>query len=304
MSCKKMIHAGYLVIPCLQLENVNTEANLHVAGLPAITSFTGFMHGLQLNWLAKEVDNAEVEEMVFQGVAIIGYSLALYEGQSKCPQALDGMAPTKPEEINPSIVQELKGDLGITLIIKVMQDEDGDEECLRDVFSKHNLDQLAARLLQTPMAGGRIVKPTKPFFVISSKRLVEELRKLPPGWLLCNAKEHLDGKVDDTRDSLDRLLDALTVTKSDDGKFHRQQPGWLIPVAIGYRLLEEPLNRPGTRKQLPHAYAEPVISLAQWRYLPSLIHAANSCDLQGMGALWRHTWHPNHRLCVVDTESR
>ena len=303
MSHNNMIHAGYLVIPCLQLENVNTEANLHVAGLPAITSFTGFVHWLQLNWLAREVESAEAEEMVFQSVAIIGHSLSLYEGQSKCPQALHGMAPTRPEEINPSIVQELKGDLGITLIIKVIQDEDGDEECVRGVFSKNNLKQLAARLLQMPIAGGRIVKPTDPFFVTSSKRLAEELRNLSSGWLLCNAKEHLDGKDDDTRDALDRLLDALAVTKGDDGTFHRQQPGWLIPVAIGYRLLEEPVTRPGTRKQLLHAYAEPVVSLAQWRYLPSLIHAANSCDLQGMGALWRHTWHPNHRLCVVDTES-
>lgn len=298
-----MIHAGYLVFPNLQLENVNAEANLHVAGLPAITSLTGFMYWLQLNWLTREVENAEAEEMVFEGVAIIGHSLSLYEGQSKCPQALYGMAPTRPDEMNPSIVQELKGDLGITLIVKVMQDEDGDEECVRDVFSKHNLNQLAARLLGMPIAGGRIVKPTEPFFVISSQKLVEKLRKLPSGWLLCNAKEHLDGNGDDTRDALDRLLDALAVTRGDDGKFHRQQPGWLIPVAIGYRLLEEPVSRPGTRKQLPHAYAEPVISLAQWRYLPSLIHAASSCDLQGMGALWRHTWRPNHRLCVVDTAS-
>lgn len=303
MSHNNMIHAGYLVIPCLQLENVNTEANLHVAGLPAITSFTGFVHWLQLNWLAREVESAEAEEMVFQGVAIIGHSLSLYEGQSKCPQALHGMAPTRPEEINPSIVQELKGDLGITLIIKVIQDEDGDEECVRGVFSKNNLKQLAARLLEMPIAGGRLVKPTAPFFVTSSKRLAEELRNLSYGWLLCNAKEHLDGKDDDSRDALDRLLDALAVTKGDDDTFHRQQPGWLIPVAIGYRLLEAPVARPGTRKQLPHAYAEPVISLAQWRYLPSLIHGANSCDLQGMGALWRHTWHPNHRLCVVDTEN-
>ena len=303
MNLNNMTHAGYLVFPNLQLENVNTEANLHVAGLPAITSFTGFMHWLQLNWLVREVEKAEAEPMVFQSVAIIGHSLSPYEGQAKCPQALHGMAPTKPEEINPSIVQELKGDLGITLIIKVLQDEDGDEECLRDVFSKDNLKQLAARLLPNPIAGGRMVKPTAPFFVMSSKRLTEELRKLPSGWLLCNAKEHLDGKDDDTRDALDRLLDALAVTKGDDGQFHRQQPGWLIPVAIGYRLLEEPVNRPGTRQQLSHAYAEPVISLAQWRYLPSLVHAANSCDLQSIGALWRHTWHPSHRLCVVDTQN-
>ncbi|WP_257266528.1 type I-F CRISPR-associated protein Csy2 [Endozoicomonas sp. ONNA2] len=298
-----MNHAGYLLLPDLRLENINAEACLHVAGLPSITAFTGFAHALQLNWLTREVEKVEGDHLAFHGVAIIGHDLALYDGQAKSPPALHGMHPTKPEDMNPSIIQEMKGDLNISLILKIIQEDDEDEECLDNIFSHENLQGLAAFLTRTPLAGGRIIKQQLPVFAASSTALAEKIQRLPAGWLLCNAKEQLESRNDDPRDNLDRLLDALAGVRGDDGKYHRQQPGWLIPTSIGYRLLEPPTNRPGTRKQLPMAFAEPVISLAQWRYLPSLVHATNALDLRGENALWRHTYSPTDRLCVVDTHT-
>ncbi|MCX4030213.1 hypothetical protein H0A36_17720 [Endozoicomonas sp. SM1973] len=294
-----MEFAGYLFLPSLSIEQANAEANMYIAGFPALTAFTGFGHWLELNWLKDVASQHELETLQIRGVSIIGHQLSLIPGQSKCPPALHGKAPTKPKSMNPPIVQELKVDLRLSLVLSVWMDED-EEPCEVDSAIKEQLAQLNGLLVKTPLAGGRVIKHGHIAWCNSSQKLTEQLKKIGNGWLLCNRKELLMPEDDgDEQDSLDRLLDVLALNKNDDGQYTRNQPGWIIPTAIGYRLIESPKNRTGTRQPLPHAYAEPVTSVAQWRYLSS--HSKNNLDLKNMQAIWQHTYDANNRLLTVDT---
>ena len=297
-----MEFSGYLLLPRLKLEQVNAEGNLHVAGLPAITAFTGFAHWLQLHWLDKLTKAKDLEPMKINGVAIIGHYLQMYEGQAKCPAALQGSAPTSAEKMNPPIVQELKADMGVTLVLRLYRDEEDDQSDVANAIDEDSLKKLNALLGQVPIAAGRSVSHLMPRYLPSSDGLAKALGELNGGWLLCNRKELLDPQGDDdTRDPLDRLLDLLALHKDESGRFFRSQPGWLIPVSIGYRLLETPKQRPGVRHGLIHAYAEPVTSVAQWCYLPSFTFQRDAFDLQKMDSFWRHTRDDQHGLLVVDT---
>lgn len=294
-----MEFAGYLLLPSLSVEQVNAEANMYIAGFPALTAFTGFGHWLELNWLQDLVNQHDLENLQVCGVSIIGHQLSLIPGQNKCPPALHGKAPTNPKSMNPPIIQELKADLRLSLVLSIWMDED-DEHCEVDSAIQDQLTQLNAILMKTPLAGGRVVRHGHLAWCNSSQALTKQLKKIGNGWLLCNRKELLIPESDDdNRDSLDRLLDVLALNKNDDGHYTRNQPGWIIPTAIGYRLIESPKRREGTRQSLPHAYAEPVTSVAQWRYLSS--HSKNNLDLKNMQAIWQHTYDAENRLLIVDT---
>lgn len=71
-----------------------------------------------------------------------------------------------------------------------------------------------------------------------------------------------------------------------------QPESWLAPYAAGYIALNTPVERPGTRDNLPHAFAEPVIGLMQFV-------SRNAAPV----ALWRYATEPGQYLIEPLTET-
>lgn len=89
-------------------------------------------------------------------------------------------------------------------------------------------------------------------------------------------------------DSLDALLRATQPTKEN----MRANP-WLMPATMGFATVTAAKDRVWTRDGLPHAFAEPLVGLAQWKSIrrtPSI-------------PVWKYQ-RPSERVFVVGTESK
>lgn len=75
--------------------------------------------------------------------------------------------------------------------------------------------------------------------------------------------------------------------------------GWIVPAAVGYRLLEDPETVPQRRrtrsKSVPHVFAEPVLGIAELVSVRNRrLTGANSTELNSL--LWR--WHAQGDLVL------
>lgn len=87
------------------------------------------------------------------------------------------------------------------------------------------------------------------------------LRNVPRGYAVVPATQHRNITSFGNPDSLTAVANILYPEKRERGD------GWLIPTAIGYRLLEDPDRVPkrrGTRRpDVPHVFAEPGVGIAE-----------------------------------------
>ena len=266
---------GYLVIPNYCAQNVNAEANQYVAGLPAITSFTGFAH--QQIRLLNQPTALGLRE---SGTAIIIHDLQLREGHPRCPAYMKDENGSEAA----SIVEEFKADMQLSLIIRVGIDKrviDEDDEVADiapNTILKHHFTSerykdetryyanltLQNRINHSFMAGGHCVKTGKVRFLYD-KNLTDWLQKeMTAGYFI---KDRYDLLAEDKAQGiapLDGVLNSMTTFRTDaNSQYQRSRKGWIIPVAIGYQAIETPQQRPQARGNYPHVYAEPVTSLAE-----------------------------------------
>lgn len=154
-------------------------------------------------------------------------------------------------------------------------------------------DRIREALIGLRLAGG-VIQPLagKPTIAVKiyqpDEKLTAEqqaMRALPSffyvledaGHLVEAAREHHQQQGFD-------ILTAPLVRRwaGDETESERQQnlslsprPAWLPaqgvyrPMAVGYQLLEKPLQRAGARDDLPHAFAEPIFSLVRFRTVAS-----------------------------------
>lgn len=91
-------------------------------------------------------------------------------------------------------------------------------------------------------------------------------------------------------DLFDRML-AYLAAPSKDGSQRRYGPrptqGQLVPTCVGYRLMETPRTREGARKGYPHAFADPLIGLAELVTF-SQLYGPEASGIQA-NEMWRYT---------------
>lgn len=291
--------AAYLILPLLDVEGFNAESNQYVAGIPAMTAFTGYGHLLErkiqaLGWK---------DEIQVEGVAVMVHEMNFHAGHPKCPDALPG---TKSSDIlAPRIIEEMKGDMSVTLILRLVVDIDSDDLdddaltnfLLNPEFKKFLYDFVYAN----PCCGGACHKVSTikvtPYVEEGDEALLsKELQRIhqrSKGHFIYSRSDLIEQAQAQGADSLDAVLNAMRLRKTTNTNkqsyYKRDQEGWIIPLAIGYQALETPQARLGARKQALHVYAEPLTSLGE------LIYG---------GVLWRNTFEIGNYLWVHQADAQ
>jgi len=258
------------LIENLNIGDLNAEGNSLTAGASILpTGICGFGH-----WLQRQYPKLGTVE----SVAVAVHEFHRHEGMTKNPMALQGFSRDKI--INPPIVQELKADARVSLILC----HEAKEEIHLNQFSKELPDLLAG----ASFCGGRChsVGAVRSYEEHSQFKIEDKLqdhsalaqrlkgwnrRGLPASFLKDRAdliRDYRDEKG--KRDDLGAVFHYTTVfaEKDADGKarYHRQHQAWIVPVAIGFQAIEPPSHtRRGRRDAAyPHAYAEPITGLGEF----------------------------------------
>ena len=276
---------AYVLIPSLQVKDFNAESNQYVVGIPAMTGFTGFGHGLErhlqaLGW-----------ELHVEGVAVMLHDLRLHEGHPKCPAAMQGAK----DFINPPIIEEIKGDMRVTLVLRLVGE---DSEALaqrleQDFVTPFTRQALSDWIYANPCCGGscqdmqalRLI----PFVGQKSddylQTTLQRLQRHDKGFWVVPRYDLLLQQQVHGQDVLDALFDTQRRTKQQlphqsEARWRRdawirEQKRWLVPLAVGYQAIEVPQQRAGVRKGALHVYAEPLTSIGELLYASHWLWQAN-----------------------------
>ena len=276
---------AYVLIPSLQVKDFNAESNQYVVGIPAMTGFTGFGHGLErylqfLGW-----------ELAVEGVAVMLHDLRLHEGHPKCPAAMQGAK----DFVNPPIIEEIKGDMCVTLVLRLVGEEsDALAGKVENTFNTPALRlALANWIYANPCCGGscqemkglRLIPATVQAGDAYLLATLQRLQQHDKGFWVVPRYELLLQQQAHGQDALDALFDTQRRTKQQlphqsEARWRRdawirEQKRWLVPLAVGYQAIEVPQQRAGVRKGALHVYAEPLTSIGELLYASHWLWQAN-----------------------------
>lgn len=301
---------AYLLLNRISANSSNVESNSHIAGLPAITAFTGFAHALERRHFTPH-------GIQISGTAVLVHRFHLRRGHPKCPAALAQMPP-KAGDINSPIVDELKGDGIFSLLLRLdLPEDDSSGDGFGDFLDTPEFDaeqiaaQIARRLPAYPLAGGAIVDSRGVDWLEGPDQVKKRLSGMGDASLLIERNDLLqppdpdDTAEDGGHDYLDRWLRALALLPDETGHFRRAQKGWIVPLALGYRALEPPQQRADSRTNAAHVYAEPVCGLGECRPLRQILRTDPDSVFHEFSrlAFWRYHHEPQDGLFIVTTQS-
>lgn len=295
---------AYVVIPSLQVRDFNAESNQYVVGIPAMTGFTGFGHGVErylqtLGW-----------DLQVEGVAVMLHELRIHDGHPKCPAAMQGAK----DFINPPIIEEIKGDLRVTLVLRLTGDDsDALARKVEESFSTPAMRQaLSEWIYANPCCGGscqemkglRLIPASDEFLL----KILQRLQQHDKGFWVVPRHDLLLQHQADGQDVLDALFDTQRRTKQKiepyaevqwrrDG-WIRQEKRWLVPLAVGYQAIEMPQPRGGVRKGLAQVYAEPLTGLGELVYAA---HGLWQADFVFERVFWVHRHDAQQQTYFVTT---
>lgn len=248
-----------IAITGLHAHRVNLLQNDFAAGLPSPFAFLGLIANISGRTGAERWDF---------GVLPIIHSIAHSPGRTKGHIIQDGKGTFKTKEIP----EDLRGSVSFSLLVDL---PDGCEQSLASGIAKARLaggaifpeHKSAIRVLNVPNDGTSLS-------VFKRGRLVAPLPKMP-------TIRGYDGEFEP-------YFNAIKPDPQDDDT----PPGWRVPLAVGYHLLETPKDstqRVGTRDpSLPHAFAEPIGGVGHLVSPKSAsMRALGHQDLAAL--MWRYT---------------
>lgn len=125
-------------------------------------------------------------------------------------------------------------DLSATLLFRISSD------------NARRLDAFASAL-PVRFGGGRVDWTTARIMLFD--QLSDAMVRVAPGAAMI---EHAMPDV-----TIDGLISKLSRAAGSKG--------WFTASLLGYQLLETPVDRPGARSGLPHAYADPLLGVVEWK---------------------------------------
>lgn len=287
-------HRAYLLLPHVRIQNANAISSPHTWGFPALTAFTGFMHGLQRRL------NAQLE-FVAVGVVCHGFEPQVHDlGWNRPGQfALTRNPVENKRKINKngqttpmSLVEEGRVHLEVSIVIAAAH--------LPPPFPiGPNLDDLADIVASMRIAGGSVQSLGKPVLQAvgdtdqeQAKRQRALRRQLLPGFALVNRPDILRERIyalqaeNPKANALDAIMDLSALTYrshlQEDGtvEWAIESPGgWFVPLPLGYAAISEKFA-PGQVKnarddQTPFQFVESLIGVGQW-ISPHRLHELSS----------------------------
>lgn len=277
----------YITLDRIQVQNANCIAGL-TYGFPAITHFLGFIHAL-----SRQLQNSH--GLKLEGCAVICHQHQAHAYQPKgfgeyiFSQTRNPL--TRTGEVAP-IFEEGKMHMTVSLVTRCEGLIEGGEEGALKL--KTYLEQLC---LSRKLAGGVINHLKKVNIETANnddqqRKLNSTLRRrLLPGFLLLDKTTHLkkyretlevsnadaelfDAWIDFTtlRYKAEPLLEANEIlsekTKAEWKYISKPEPGYLVPLAIGYRALSDEYEAgvlTDTRDaSIPFCFVEAAYGLGEW----------------------------------------
>ena len=276
-----------LVLPHLRIQNANAISSPLTWGFPAMSAFVGFMQALERRLPASL-------ELQLNAIGVICHD---YETQTQ-----SGYVNTFRLTRNPvgkdgktaAIVEEGRMHLEVTLVLgvdgKSIHDVDAPQAVMDIVASM----RIAGGSVMPPLPGKRCYQPELKVLGDDSDDRQETFRQLKRRWLPGFAlvlrddllQEHHQERQQAQPDTtlLDSWLDLSrlnwechqTTITDDNGKDTtevewrvRRNPGWLVPLPVGYGALTE-VFEPGEvasarDDSTPFRFVESLYSIGQWR---------------------------------------
>jgi CRISPR-associated protein Csy2 len=270
----------YLAIHRLRVHAANALSSPLTYGFPAMTAFLGFGHALERKLRGKH------PQFKINGVGTVSHAFEMLDHQAGYKRTLQLTGnPLNEKGERPSFVEEGRCHMTVSLVLEI----DG-------VTGSRWQDNLAETIFaKMKLAGGDIVALPKVETLPDGRAA---LRKLMPGYVLMDRHDQLSAAVDDQCDALQALHKFLQIEQySDIGpngavqwRSRRAQPGWLVPISIGYRGISPLGSALNTRDTTtPHRFAESVISLGEFVLPTRLDHISD--------AIWRYENQGDYYLC-------
>lgn len=222
----------HFAIHNLQASRVNLQMNDYVAGLPSPMAFLGLVESIGRDlgvdpWAAR--------------VLPILHSVHVSEGRTK-PEMEPKSGAFTPIEI----MEDLIGTVDVSLIL--------------DLPGCDDAEAVQARILCKRIAGGTIANRDVRVDIVA--RDGSCLRGMPRGYAMLRPDQQ-DRRIISSGDlqQMERIARLVFPEIREPGR------GWIIPVAVGHHLLEDPDTVPKrlrTRSaDIPHVFVEPCVGIAE-----------------------------------------
>lgn len=271
----------YLVIGPLSVDGMTAQQPDIVAGYPAPTAVAGLGYKFAL-----DLSKTQVGKVMANGTAVVVHDHSVMDGHVKLP--LEDKAKIRQNK-GASILDERRARASISIVISL----DFENDVQDDIIVKHAQDLLPGLYF----AGGKAFpvcngQPAKVLVAKNHDGLASALREVPPGYVLLDRSDLMQGAADE-KDPLDILLDLIEFVPQDSGdgqpRHSRRQPGWLVPVFVGYQAIEGRQIRRGVRhaEAIGHVFAESIYSVGEFRSVRGIL--AKDPDALA-SAFWKHNY--------------
>lgn len=259
---------SYLLIPRIRVQNANAQPAWWMIGPPPITAYAGFSHALALalGWEKCAGFGVVHHDIQFLG-EFEGEKGPFLPHQFRAASLIDKDDYSSKNQYALSSQPTARCHLIASIVIKINDDDGVDLESAFPRFMR------GARL-----AGGAIIEYGKASLHVDMDAVIKFIKV---GHVI-HERQDLMVLQEGERDMLDVVLrltdpqlrfEATNLAKSA----RREKPGdreedshsWLMPTALGYRAITEFQNRKNVRGGLPHAFAEPLVGMVQYKTLRS-----------------------------------
>lgn len=258
----------YVLVRRLKVHAANAISGPLTYGLPSITAFLGFGHALQRH-LSLQLPHDYHQNFRVHGVGVVTHQIDVLDHQEKFERTLRITAnPLDEKGSRPSFIEEGRCHLSVSLVFEVSgitREADFEEDAAHAIYSRMKL------------AGGDILDVPQIELAADNR---DAVRRLMPGYVLLDRRPLLEEQMesqDDGADALDALHRIIAIHSSS--KTHvdatgqetvqwsrfRRQPGWIVPIAVGYQALTRIEDTANARDpDTPHRFAEAVTSVGEF----------------------------------------
>ena len=241
----------YIVIPQLEVANANAQPVWWMIGPPPVTAYLGFAHALALKLGVAAHDGVAIvhHDIQFLGERHWDYGVdTLLPQQFRAASFIDADDYSDKNKYALSTQPSARCRLKASLVIRFKDD---------DSFS---MDDVPRILRGARLAGGGIVRHGEARY--SDTTDIAELTKAVGSGFSIVERQDLMVLAEGERDMLDVILRLTRPGETPD-----KDRAWLLPTSLGYIEISPRRRRRHVRGDFPHAYAEALVGLVQYRSL-------------------------------------
>lgn len=238
---------AYISIKRMRAQHCNSMTSYNVMGAPAITAHLGFAGAIAHRFGLSNT-----------GVAILHHGQdheGHYHYGSLAPNRVRGV-PIQSESTRPTKMQLSDQPFALShyeaSFLIELEGDDLDFNKLAEAISHE--DELKNILLSRFRFAGGVIVSIGGIAVFSELEKAEEFLPKTGFWVL-DRKDLLENRKDG-----DSVLDA-----SINGLYPEEKNGWMGMSLVGYLRLTDFETRNGVRQDLPHAFAEPLLGMIEYR---------------------------------------